>query len=179
MSQQTATTISRRERIRLFVLRTLALGAIWVLITEADPGSLAVGVPLAMIGAALSVALQPRSLSAVHLPGAVRFAGFFLVQSFLGGLDVARRALSPAMPLDSACVRYPLRLAGDGPRVVLANTISLLPGTLSARFLGGDTLEVHVLDNHESVLADLAQVEERVAGLFGANLPPLQIGGDS
>ncbi|MBN2847654.1 MAG: Na+/H+ antiporter subunit E [Coriobacteriia bacterium] len=171
----TPTQISTRERLRHLFWRTVGLTLVWVVITEAAVSSFAVGIPLALLGAALSVIVQPRSLSAVYVPGVMRYLAFFAIQSLLGGVDVARRALSPSMPLDPACVRYPLRIAGDGPRVVFANTISLLPGTLSARFLG-DVIEVHVLDNHARVLDDLARVEERVAGLFGTNLPPYEAG---
>lgn len=173
----TPTQVSTRERLRHLLWRTIGLALVWVVITEAAVTSLAVGIPLALLGAALSVVVQPRSLSAVYVPGAVRYLLFFAAQSVLGGVDVARRALSPSMPLDPACVQYPLRIAGDSPRVVFANTISLLPGTLSARFLG-DVIEVHVLDNHARVLEDLARVEERVAGLFGTNLPPYEAGDD-
>jgi multicomponent Na+:H+ antiporter subunit E len=148
---------------------------VWIIATEADMKALPVGVPLALAAAMLSVALTPRTLTAIYIPGALRFVRFFAVQSVLGGVDVALRALRPSMPLEPAIVRYPLRIADTWPRVFFANTISMLPGTLSSR-LDNDAIEVHVLDCTRPVIRDLADVEERVADLFGANLPPLEDG---
>ena len=153
-------------------MRAAGLMIVWVIATEADLGALLIGVPLATAGAVLSVTLSPRTFSAIHLPGALRFLRFFAVQSILGGVDVALRALRPSMPIQPAIVRYPIRLGDTWPRVFFTNTISMLPGTLSSR-LEGDAIEVHVLDCTRPIIADLAAVEERIADLFGANLPPL------
>ena len=51
----------------------------------------------------------------------------------------------------------------------MANTVSLLPGTLSAE-LDEDHLRVHVLDQTGSFATGLAVVEARVARLFGLSL---------
>jgi multicomponent Na+:H+ antiporter subunit E len=105
----------------------------------------------------------------VHVLGFARFAGFFLLQSFLSGLDVALRALRPAMPLDPAQVTYTSALPNEGARVFFANTISLMPGTLTCALEGRD-LTVHVLDGSRDVHAELARLERVIGGIFG--LPP-------
>jgi multicomponent Na+:H+ antiporter subunit E len=74
------------------------------------------------------------------------------------------------MPIDPGFVDYPLHLTGSAPRVLFANTISLLPGTLSARLVG-DTLQVHALDATTSVQTDLHELETRVGALFGQRIP--------
>ncbi|MDZ4166798.1 MAG: Na+/H+ antiporter subunit E [Coriobacteriia bacterium] len=173
---ETPTAITPRERLRRLPGRAVGMLLVWFVVTEADIPSLVIGVPIALAAAVLSVALQPRSLSGVYLPGAIRFARFFAVNSVLGGIDVAFRALGPRMRLEPAIVHYPLRISGAFPRVFFANTISMLPGTLSSR-LTSDTVEVHVLDCTRPVIEDLAQVEERVADLFGAQLSPHEGGG--
>ena len=172
----TATPVSRRERVRRTLWRTAVLTVVWLVVSLGDLPSLVIGIPLAFVGAVLWTALQPTVLFPVSPRGLVRFIGFFGTQSVLGGVDVALRALSPRLPLKPACVMYPLRITGTGPRVFLANTISLLPGTLSARVYE-DALEIHVLDRTKPVFDELARVEERVADLFGANLPPREPGG--
>jgi len=101
------------------------------------------------------------------LAGALRFAGYFLLQSVLGGVDVARRAFSPAMPLQLTWLRYRLRLRGAPARTLFINAISLLPGTLSAE-LEGDIVLVHGLTPES--LQELATLETRVGGLFGQTL---------
>jgi multicomponent Na+:H+ antiporter subunit E len=51
----------------------------------------------------------------------------------------------------------------------MANTVSLLPGTLSAE-LDEAHLRVHVLDETGAFAAELQVVEAHVAQLFGLNL---------
>ena len=171
----TALPVSPRERVRRTLWRAAILTVVWLIVSLGDTSSLVIGAPLALISAALWTALQPTVLFPVSPGGLVRFVGFFGVQSVLGGVDVALRALSPRMPLKPACIMYPLRITGTGPRVFFANTISLLPGTLSARVYD-DELEIHVLDRTKPVIEELARVEDRVADLFGANLPAHDIG---
>ena len=53
----------------------------------------------------------------------------------------------------------------------MANTVTLLPGTLSAR-LHDDALEVHVLNASADLPDMLGKVERRVADVFGQQLEP-------
>jgi multicomponent Na+:H+ antiporter subunit E len=55
------------------------------------------------------------------------------------------------------------------PQVFMANTVSMLPGTLSAE-LDEKFLRVHVLDLTGAFASELAVIEVRVARLFGLNL---------
>ena len=155
--------------MRSLALRSVALLITWLVIAEGDVSSLVIGAPLALLAAGLSTALRPQPFARISLPGLARFTAFFAVQSVRGGIDVALRAYRPAMPLDPACVTYPLRLEDTFQRVLFSTIVSLLPGTLSAAF-EGDTLVVHALDKTQSVTASLADLERRVAELFGASL---------
>jgi multicomponent Na+:H+ antiporter subunit E len=53
--------------------------------------------------------------------------------------------------------------------LVFIDSISLLPGTLSAD-LRGDLVTVHALDVRTDVVEGLATLERRVAALFGESL---------
>jgi multicomponent Na+:H+ antiporter subunit E len=123
------------------------------------------------VAAALWVALRHARPAGTRLApaGLLRFLPFFLWQSLHGGVDVVRRAFDPRLPLAPAFIAYDLRLPPGPPRIWFANTVSLLPGTLSAR-LGEDRLLVHVLDHRLPVRADLAVVERRVGAVFGLAL---------
>ena len=89
----------------------------------------------------------------------------------VSGIDVACRAVRPAIRLHPALVRYRLRLPPGPPRVVFANSISLLPGTLSCE-LGEAHVFVHVLDRRVDVTVGLAKQEAMVAGIYGLALDP-------
>lgn len=152
--------------MRRLLVRWAVIGAIWWIISEGDGSSLWLGALVALAGAALSLSLRPDGVPGLSPLGALRFAGYFVVNSVLGGVDVAMRALKPSMPIDPRFVSYPLRLTNVSARVLFANTLSLLPGTLSVQ-LAGDTLVVHGLDCSGDVIGGIAEVEERVAGVFG------------
>lgn len=156
-------------------LRFLLLLVTWFVIAEGDVDSFVVGAPLALVAAAASVAIRPVPLPSISLFGLVRFGTYFAVQSVRGGIDVALRAYRPSLPIDPVCVHYRLRLQEPLERVVFANTLSLLPGTLSAGF-DGDTLVVHALDRTQPVLEGLQAVERRVADLFGHPVGQRQAG---
>jgi multicomponent Na+:H+ antiporter subunit E len=99
------------------------------------------------------------------------FIPFFLGQAILGGIDVAQRALRPALPLHPGFIELPLRLPLGPAAVFFIWTISLLPGSASVQ-LTGTTLRVHALDLTMPLEQKLRKLEERIAGLFGENLNP-------
>jgi multicomponent Na+:H+ antiporter subunit E len=114
---------------------------------------------------------MPRPNASWFLRGAalLRFAAFFLGRSLLGGSDVARRALTPAMPLAIREVEFVTRLRGDGARTLFVAVISLLPGTLACGICG-DRVAVHSLAGDPA--EPLRRLEDRIAPLFGQNLEP-------
>jgi multicomponent Na+:H+ antiporter subunit E len=147
-----------------------ALGAAaWWIASEGRPGSLGVAVPTVLAAAAVATALVPWPGRLARPLALVRFVGWFLVQSVRGGVDVARRALAPSLPIEPELRELTTRLPPGAARVLLADATSLLPGTLSVD-LDGDRLLVHALAGGPAVTADFRVLEARVAELLG--LPP-------
>jgi len=103
------------------------------------------------------------------LTGVLQFIPFFLWRSLVGGVDVARRAFHPRLPISPGMAVHRWRLPPGLPRTLMANTVSLLPGTLSTG-LDERQLHVHVLDQTGSFVAELIMIEQRVAKLFGLHL---------
>ncbi len=69
----------------------------------------------------------------------------FIWKLILANLDVARRVLSPKIPLHPGIVKIHTDLEGDFGKLTLANSITLTPGTLSIDIVD-DHLYVHVID---------------------------------
>ncbi len=150
-----------------FCFRTLLFALLWWILTEGAINSWLLGAPVVVFAVLASGwLLPPISWS---LSGIVRFIPFFLWRSLVGGVDVARRALHPKLPISPGLFEHRWRLPPGLPRVFMANTVSLLPGTLSAE-LGKDHLRVHVLDQGGDFIAELSVIEERVANMFGLSL---------
>ena len=77
----------------------------------------------------------------------LRFVGFFAVDLVLATLRVMGQVLRPRLNLRRAVVAVPVRGASDRLLTLLANAISLTPGTLTLEVdRPRSTLYVHVLD---------------------------------
>ena len=152
---------------RGFFFRTLVFALLWWILTQGAVNSWLVGAPVVVLAVLASGWLLPTI--SWSLPGIVGFVPFFLWRSLYGGVDVARRALHPKLPISPVLFDYRWRLPPGLPRVFMANTVSLLPGTLSAE-LDKEHLRVHVLDQGGDFITELSAIEERVASLFGLSL---------
>jgi multicomponent Na+:H+ antiporter subunit E len=85
--------------------------------------------------------------------------GVFLVQLVRGALSVALRGVSSRLDLHPALIDYPLTVHTDAQITLLANLITLTPGTLSVDVSDNrKTLRIHVLDapDDDAVIGHIA-----------------------
>lgn len=148
-------------RARRWCWRCIAFLGVWWVLCEGRPINWGFGLAVAAVGSSLPL----KAGRWVRPAGLLRFAPFFLWRSFVAAVQVARLALSPRLRLKPALLSYRPRLRKPEAQVFFANTISLLPGTLTADLWEGQ-LRLHVLDYGPHVRDEVAAVEERVAGLF-------------
>lgn len=158
---------SLTNRFRAGSFRLVLFALMWWILTDGASNSWLVGVPIIVFATVVSVVLLPSF--SWSLMGVLRFVPFFLWQSLLGGLDVARRVFHPKLPIAPGLYEHRWRLPPGLARVFMANTVSLLPGTLSAE-LDKERLRVHVLDQTGAFASELAMIEMRVAQMFGLKL---------
>jgi multicomponent Na+:H+ antiporter subunit E len=157
-----------RWRLRRLVVPALVLMIIWGLLTDWRLESWVFGGPAVLLALWLLTLLpEARRWSCAPLP-ALRFAGWFAVQAVRGAVDVSRRALSPRMPLNPGFRSWRTTLPEGTPRIMLANAVSLLPGTLSAE-IEGQRLVIHLLDCQTDMATEIGRLEARIAAVF--NLP--------
>ena len=155
------------SHLRAGWLRVVLFALLWWILSDGAVDSWLVGMPVVLFATLVSVVLLPPFFCS--LTGIARFIPFFLWHSLRGGADVARRALHPRLPISPGLIDYRFRLPSGLPRVFMTNTVSLLPGTLSAE-LDGECLRVHVLDETSAFARDLRVLEMQVAGVFGLEL---------
>ena len=160
-TNHTSATLVRRSMLRFAVFCFL-----WYALAGSDKASWVIGVPAVLFATALSLTLAPSSPLNIRLAGVIRFIPFFLHQSFHGGIDVMRRALSFQQLLDPGLVSYTTLLPEGSARIFFVNTISLLPGTLSAE-LRGNQVTIHTLDRGLPIWANIQRLEYHVAELMG------------
>lgn len=70
------------------------------------------------------------------------FLVVFIWECLKANLDVAYRVLHPRMPIKPGIVRVNLGLKSDIAKTILANSITMTPGTISVDLIG-DVLYVH------------------------------------
>jgi multicomponent Na+:H+ antiporter subunit E len=76
---------------------------------------------------------------------ALVYVPYLLWSIILSNLDVARRVLSPRLDINPGIVRVRTGLKNPVGRLILANSITLTPGTLSVDIVG-DYLYIHWVD---------------------------------
>jgi multicomponent Na+:H+ antiporter subunit E len=154
------------------LLRGALFTALWLVLAGPDPLDLIVGVATAAAAAWVSIRLLP--------PGSWRFrplalAGLvlrFLYQSVVAGIDVAFRAMHPALPVRPGFVTCSLRLPPCTTRSAFLSFSSLLPGTLPAGIDAEGRLLVHCLDAGQPVASEMVLEEARFARACGQDLGP-------
>jgi multicomponent Na+:H+ antiporter subunit E len=86
----------------------------------------------------------------------------FIWECIKANFDVAYRVLHPAMPIKPGIVKVKLNLKTNMAKTILANSITMTPGTISVDLIG-DTLYVHWI----YVSSDDPEVySKKVAGRF-------------
>jgi multicomponent Na+:H+ antiporter subunit E len=144
------------------IWRALWFLALWLVIAGAHVGDLPAAAAAIALATWASLILLPPSRARFSIPAVALLVLDFLYQSVVAGVDVARRALHPGLPLRPGLVAYPTGLAPGHARNVFTTLTSLLPGTVPAADEGQE-LVYHCLDVDQPVLAQLAAEEARLS----------------
>jgi multicomponent Na+:H+ antiporter subunit E len=122
----------------------------WILLNNTlDPMILGTGVLLSL-GISLIFCSRCDVFSELKLtPAALLYTLIyiivFLYELIKSNLDVARRVITPALPINPGIVEVKTRLSSKMGRMILANSITLTPGTLTIDMVE-DTLYIHWID---------------------------------
>ncbi len=153
------------SKTRNLVVLFVTLFVFWVMLN----GSLATDVLL--VGAATALVITLLFHNGLALFSEFRFTPkaiitvpiyvvFFLKELVKSNINVARIVLSPALPLTPGIVKVRTRLKSRMGRLLLTNSITLTPGTLTVDVVG-EWLYIHW------VTVDSAEVEEATAAIVG------------
>jgi len=135
---------------------------LWLVLIGADLADLPAGALSAALATWVSLLLLPPGPGVRSPAGMARLALRFLLQSVIGGADVARRALDPRLPLRPGFVVYPVHFPPGMTRNVFTTLTSLLPGTVPTGEDNGP-LVYHCLDVNQPVVPQLAAEEAALA----------------
>lgn len=164
--------MSRRARsVVLGAWLTLVWTALW---GDARPPTMVAGAVVAALVIALSGPAPPAPEPLRVRPLAVlRLGGWFAVKLVEANLLVSREVVTPSNAIREAVVAVRLHTASEGLVTLVANMISLTPGTLVLEIEHTEpqpVLYVHVLHlkTVAAARADVHDLECRVMRAFGA-----------
>lgn len=138
-------------------VRGILLFGLWSILAGVGVTDLIVGAFAAALATWVSLRLLPATPQVFDPFAAARLGFRFLVQSIVAGVDVARRAFDPRLPLRPGFVSYPARCPPGLFRNAFTTLTSLQPGTVPAG--GGDAILYHCIDVEQPVAAQLAAEE--------------------
>lgn len=159
--------------IYLYVL----LAALWMALNEQYTlGGFIFGLGLAILVMSLlrSINVATPPISLVRVGKGVQLVGYFLWELVLANVRMVPEVFRPTKELRPGIVAIPLSLTEESHIALLANLVSLTPGTLSL-YVSDDhsTLYVHVLrlpsGGPEVVVKEIKQgFERRIREVFAA-----------
>ncbi len=82
------------------------------------------------------------------------------------GFHLSVLILHPALPIDPKLIRYRTKLREEAGIVLLGNSITLTPGTITVE-LNSQDLVVHAMDDKSAHDVTSLRLEQQIAGLFG------------
>jgi multicomponent Na+:H+ antiporter subunit E len=163
---------SSRRSWRTILLRGLGYFVIWMIMVGGGLENVLPGIGAALLAAWASLRLMPPDPGNAHVRplASLRLFVRFVWGSVVAGVDIARRAFSPSLPLKLGYVVYPVGLPPSAARNLFMSVTSLMPGTLPAGTDDSGGLIYHCLDVDLPVLQQLEQEEALLVQALGGAL---------
>lgn len=150
-----------RPPLGALLVRGLGYFALWVVLMGWAPGQLLFGAVTAVVAAWVSLKLLPAGTLRIRPGPLLALLPRFLWQSVVAGVDVARRAFDPRLPLAPGFVIYRSRVAPGMARTAFTSYSSLLPGTVPCGEVEGGVV-YHCLDVSQPIAEQLGTEEARL-----------------
>jgi len=144
---------------------------LWVVLCGIDSVGLAVGLMAAIAATWTSLRLLPPVPGHMHFLSLALLGIRFFWKSLLAGVDVARRAFDPRLPLQPGFVTYACRLSRSPAQSVFCAMTSLMPGSVPTGLDEQGRLLMHCLDTRQPLVEQMAAEEARLIQALGEKRP--------
>lgn len=151
----------------VILYRGLLLALLWGILVEGNPANWGLGLAAVLAALGASLYLLPPAAPRLRIVGLLGYLAFFVRNSLQGGLQVSLLALRGRDALQPAILEWRLELPPGLPRVLMLNTLGLMPGTVGVE-LDDERLHVHVIDARLPIADEVAALQARIARIFGA-----------
>lgn len=156
------------RRVKAFIISTLILWGLWLVLGGTHYQEVFTGLVVAILISAIFISklslLEDIRLSPAALWHGLLFILVFIREMIFSAFDVAGRVLSPGLPINPGIVKVRTALKSPLGRIVLANAITLTPGTMTVE-TSGEYLYIHWIDikseDVDAATASIVSVFER------------------
>lgn len=153
--------------MKKFISLSLIMYVIWLAMAGIQVEEMVLGAVVCLILAYILGSYVNISFSISGLPRIIIFISIYIpvlmFELVKANLDVARRVLNPKLPIRPGVIKVKTAIQSDFGKLVLANSITLTPGTIS---LDADQegIYVHCIDveNSDLVASNFEKVLGRV-----------------
>ncbi len=137
--------------------------------TSLQPAEIVTGIVLSLLVAYITVVnfscCNPILITPAHIIYFIQYFFVFLVALVKANFDVAKRVINPKLPINPGIVSFETKLKNNFAKMVLANSITLTPGTLTIDVVG-DKFYIHWIDvtteNKNEIYKEIAEPFEKV-----------------
>jgi multicomponent Na+:H+ antiporter subunit E len=147
------------------VKRFIVVYAAWIVLSDGRAELLLLGSLACLLAVIVSERIWRTGGGRIRLWSLVAYAPGFVWRSLEGGIDVARRVLTPTVRIAPAFIEFDSQEDDETGRVLFCDTISLMPGTLASELDGRRTV-IHLLADEPAMHRIVAEEEARVRRLF-------------
>ena len=163
-------TLTFSQKLSRFIVNSVFLMLVWIAFTSSFAAhELIIGALTSMIISYLSIRLFTCCTISIFNPVKIFYMIWylivFLVALIQSNFDVARRVLTPSLPINPGIVKFKTKLTTNYSKMVLANSITLTPGTLTIDIVD-DTFYIHWIDvkttDPEKAFTDIAEQFEKI-----------------
>lgn len=153
-------------RITVFC-KTIAFWGAWILLSGSyQPFHLALGCAVSLGVALLNTPAVRSPLLDVQWLGLLTYIPWLLVRVLQSGIHLSALILHPRLPIDPKLFRYQTSLRNQAGIVLLGNSITLTPGTITAD-VNSTELVVHTIDDQAADDVTSLRMERKIAMAFG------------
>ena len=141
---------SKKTSIGKFIYTFIVVMMVWMTFTTSlEPAELITGLFVSLIIAVFSSGFFSCCglgvLFSTSIIYVVQYFFVFLWALVKSNFSMAKRVISPSLPINPGIVEFKTNLKNDTAKLILANSITLTPGTLTVD-LKDDTFYIHWID---------------------------------
>ncbi len=149
-----------------FLRNTALLFGLWLILSgRGEPLFLILGLAASAGIAGLQSLQGGPPNPTIPLKGFILYIPWLLVRIVASNLRTMILILNPRLPIEAKLIRYPLKLRNPAAVALLANSITLTPGTVTVE-MNKDELLVHTLDDPCAEDLTSGRFEEKVSRVF-------------